>query len=201
MSRSKVQFCPKGHDTFECGRNKSRQCNDCRKEYLAEYAQTYYLENKDKIKIQHKQYNETHIEEIKNNLQEWYYNNKDKVIAQKRGYESNKRKTDLDFRIKKNLRHRLYLAIKRNSKRGSAVKDLGCSVEFLKEYLKLMFYGDMSWDNYGTYWEIDHIEELHTFDLTKRSELLKAVHYTNLQPLIIPDHKKKTAKNKNLRGR
>jgi hypothetical protein len=25
------QFCPKGHDTFECGRTKHGNCNDCRK--------------------------------------------------------------------------------------------------------------------------------------------------------------------------
>jgi hypothetical protein len=192
MARSKVQFCPKGHDTFVCGRNKSRQCKDCRKEYLAEYAQIYYLENKEELKIQHKQYNETHVEEIKNNFQEWYCNNKDKVIAQKREYESNKRKIDLNFRLKKNLRHRLYLAIRRNSKRGSAVKDLGCSIKFFKDYITSKFYGNMSWDNYGAYWELDHIVPLNKFDLSNREELLKAIHYTNFQPLTIEEHRCKS---------
>lgn len=52
----------------------------------------------------------------------------------------------------------------------------------------------MSWSNYGTYWEIDHIKELWEFDLSKRKQFLKAVNYKNLQPLTIPDHKKKTSK-------
>jgi len=48
--------------------------------------------------------------------------------------------------------------------------------------LKSNFKPGMSWDNYGE-WHIDHIKPLILFDLTKRSQMLKAVHYTNLQPL------------------
>ena len=53
--------------------------------------------------------------------------------------------------------YRLISAIKGNFKSGSAVKDLGCSIDFLKQYLEVKFYGKMSWDNYGIHWVIDHI--------------------------------------------
>lgn len=56
------------------------------------------------------------------------------------------------------------------------------------------FYENISWDNYGSHWEIDHIKALWKFDLSKREQFLKAAHYTNLQPLTISDHFKKSAK-------
>jgi hypothetical protein len=43
-------------------------------------------------------------------------------------------------------------------------------------------------------WEIDHIIPLWKFDLEDSIQFKQAVHYTNLQPLTIEDHKKKTAK-------
>jgi len=92
--------------------------------------------------------------------------------------------------IKRNLRSRLNKALQGNYKSGSAVKDLGCSIEFLREYLEKQFKEDMSWDNYGE-WHIDHIEPLCSFDLTDRVQLLKACHYTNLQPLWKKDNLEK----------
>ena len=73
-------------------------------------------------------------------------------------------------------------------KSGSAVKDLGCSVEFLKKYLEDQFTKGMSWSNYGRIegircWEIDHIKALANFDLTDLEQFLMAVNYKNLQPL------------------
>lgn len=79
-----------------------------------------------------------------------------------------------------------------NTKKGSAVRDLGCSVEELRAHLEALFQPGMTWDNYGRgpkdnpralYFEIDHIIPLASFDLTDREQFLKACHYTNLQPL------------------
>ncbi|MGH7974737.1 MAG: hypothetical protein ACREBR_04380 [bacterium] len=98
---------------------------------------------------------------------------------------------DHNFRIAKNLRTRLRKALKFSWKSGSAVDDLGCSIDFLRQYLSTKFDGNMSWNNYGTYWEIDHIAPLSNFDLTDRNQFLKAVRYTNLQPLTIPNNRSK----------
>lgn len=48
--------------------------------------------------------------------------------------------TDIQFRIRKALRARVYIAIYGNQKAGSAVRDLGCSIEELKQYLEQQFY-------------------------------------------------------------
>lgn len=113
----------------------------------------------------------------------------------KREYENGLNKNDINFKIAKNIRSRLNKCIKSDKKEGSSVKDLGCSIHELKAYLESKFQIGMSWDNYGLHgWHIDHIVPLSSFDLSNRAELLKAVHYTNLQPLWSLDNIKKGSK-------
>ena len=87
-----------------------------------------------------------------------------------------------NYKIQHLLRNRLNRAIKNNYKTGSAVQDLGCSIEYLNAYLEGQFESGMTWANYGE-WEIDHIRPLVSFDLTDPEQFKQAVHYTNLQPL------------------
>lgn len=97
----------------------------------------------------------------------------------------------------KQLRSRLYQALKNHYKSGSAIKDLGCTVDFLKKHIELQFQDGMSWDNYSE-WHIDHIKPISTFDLTDRVELLKSCNYTNLQPLWKKDNLSKGNKMRGL---
>jgi len=174
--RKTRQFCSRNHDTFITGRDKNNRCIAC-----ADFPG----------------------KQICVNGHDTFVTGRDKkghckicIRLYRRHHERIRRKTDLNFRIAKTLRGRLKAALKENWKTGSAVKDLGCSMDFLVAYLQEQFYGDMTWDNWGTYWEIDHIKELADFDLSKRRQLLKAVNYTNLRPLAKPDHWKKSAQAK-----
>lgn len=110
-------------------------------------------------------------------------------------YIKNRIKNDIEFKLKRNLRSRLSKAIKRNSKKGSAVNDLSCSIEDFKWWLEFWFEEGMTWDNYGQgqgKWNIDHIIPLALVDLTNKRELLKVCNYKNLQPLWEINHKEKS---------
>jgi hypothetical protein len=65
-------------------------------------------------------------------------------------------------------------------------------VDFLKAHIEGLFYGPMTWENYGAVWEIDHIEPLQMAKTKK--QLMKLCVYTNLQPLLVEDHLLKTSK-------
>lgn len=113
-------------------------------------------------------------------------------------YHKERKQRDPLYKLTITLRGRLCTAIKKNYKSGSAVRDLGCSIAELKIYLEAKFTKKMTWENHGKVWHVDHIIPLSTFDLSNREELLKAVHYTNLQPMIIRDNiskKNKIPKN------
>ena len=147
------------------------------------YNRNLYKDHKDKLKLQRRVYRET---------------NKEKVRLQERMRDGKKRQTNINYKLSKGLRTRLWSAIKDNQKTGSAVKDLGCSIDELKSYLEFKFLPDMSWDNYGQYgWHIDHIKPLSSFNLTDRKQLLEACHYTNLQPLWAKDNLSKSDKISN----
>ena len=94
-----------------------------------------------------------------------------------------------------NLRKRLRLAIIGNFKAGSAVNDLGCTINDLKAYLETQFSPEMTWDNWSIDgWHLDHIKPLASFDLTDREQFLEACHYSNLQPLWAQENLSKGAK-------
>jgi len=99
------------------------------------------------------------------------------------------------------MRGRVRSAIKNGQKVGSAVDDLGCTVDEFKIYMTAKFYPhpvtgeEMTWDNWGLHgWHIDHIQPIASFDLTDRAQFLVAYHYTNQQPLWAIDNLKKGAK-------
>jgi hypothetical protein len=111
-------------------------------------------------------------------------------------YVKQRRETNLQFKIAINLRSRINLAIYRSrtakKKSGSAVKDLGCSIEDFKSYIESQFQPGMSWENWGRdTWHLDHKLPLISFDLTNRDQFLQAVHYTNYQPLWAFDNLQK----------
>lgn len=138
-----------------------------------------------------KNWREKNSKQVKQNYKHWYENNK----AHKQEYERERLKTNINYKLGRILRSRLGNVLKRKSKIGSAVKDLGCSIEFLKQYLESKFQPGMSWDNWGINgWHIDHIIPLSKFDLTDREQFLEACHYTNLQPLWSTDNLKKGSK-------
>lgn len=148
-----------------------------------EYRRQYYLKNKEKaIRV----------------AKAYYANNKEAVLEQHKVYRDKnrielrrkariytvERKKDVAFKLRTNLRTRLYRAIKNQVKRGSAVSDLGCSIEQFKIYLESLFEPGMSWDNWSrTGWHIDHIIPLTKFDLSDVDQLRLACNYVNLRPM------------------
>lgn len=147
-----------------------------------------------------KSWNSINKEQKKLNRIKWDSDNREYLREKKRKYkeanqlkinklERERKKTDLQFRLACSLRVRFAKALKKNSKGGSAVLDLGCSIEELKTYLESKFQPGMSWDNYGLNgWHIDHIRPLVSFDLTDKDQVKEACKYTNLQPLWAEDN-------------
>lgn len=103
-----------------------------------------------------------------------------------------KRDSDLQFKLADYLRNRLYSAVRNQAKSGSAVGDLGCSIEKFKDYLQTQFTPGMTWDNWTKDgWHIDHKVPLSKFNLADPHELQIACHYSNLQPMWASDNMRK----------
>lgn len=150
----------------------------------------HYTLNKETKKNYNKKYYELNSSEIKAKKVNYRKENRNKINTYNYQYYKN-----IENRLRKNLRSRLSCAIKNNQKSGSAISDLGCSIEEFKKHVESKFLPEMAWNNWSyNGWHIDHIKPLASFDLTKEEELKKACHYSNLQPLWQPDNFKKGAK-------
>ncbi len=178
------------------------KCKNCRCKHYREDPQskirykTYIKNNKEKIKQKRKAYYLEHKEEIRQKYKEYTKLPENKA---KRNYKrNNKRKHDIKFRLECNLRDRLRKTVKnvtKGIKVGSFVRDLGCTLEELKNHLENQFQPGMTWENWGfgdDKWHIDHIKPLHMFDLTDREQFLEVCNYTNLRPLWQKDNLTRT---------
>lgn len=154
----------------EYKKTQNKKYREKNKEELREYHKNYELNNKDKRK-------------------EWREKNRDKLIENRRIYDK-KRRQDPLYRMKKNIRNRIYKSIVWvGFKKGSITEEiLGCSFNNFKLHLESKFEDWMNWENYGLYngelnygWDIDHIRPLCLSE--NEEDVIKLNHYTNLQPL------------------
>lgn len=160
---------------------KRKEYRDKNKERLKKESAEYARINKDIVKAKKKIHRTKNKEAISKYSKEYSAKNRYKT----RIYVSNKRNTNVQYRLGTALRSRIYKFVKKN-KPGSAVSDLGCSLEELKDHLESRFKPGMTWENWGKgpgTWQIDHIMPLTAFDLTNRQHFVLAVYYQNLQPL------------------
>ena len=123
------------------------------------------------------------------NRKEYYQTHKDETIKQTNNYKKERCKRDPAFKIERNMRCRLYHALKKDGakKSDSTMKLVGCNSTFLKGYLEARFTDGMSWDNYGD-WHVDHIRPCASFNLLKEEDQQTCFHYKNLQPLWGPEN-------------
>ena len=139
----------------------------------------YFYKNKSEVggfqytcKVCHKQYYK------RKNNQKWYKSEVNKA------YKNKRYKEDIEFRLLVQLRNRVNQYLK-NGNQSKKIEILGCSIKEWVVYLEQQFDKNMSWENHGTYWEIDHI-----IPLSKDGSF----YYTNTQPLILEKNRKKSNK-------
>jgi hypothetical protein len=166
--------------------------------------QSNYIKNKEKVLVKCKEYRDNnketiaargkayridHTTETSIRGKKWRSENREKL--NKRYNE--RRATEPEFKLKSNLRGRIYKAMKGLNKSAPTMGLVGCTVEELKEHLASQFTENMTFENYGE-WHVDHMQPCASFDLLDPEEQRKCFHYTNLQPLWAIDNIRKGAK-------
>lgn len=177
------------------------------KEILLQKKKEYYYKNREAIREKSKILRNTPEAKEKKSLTDKIYrqNNIEKLRAYRekrkdaiREYArircNEKSKTDISFKILKNLRSRIRFALKKGKiKKADTTENLlGCSVPDFKKYFTSLFKEDMTWDNFmNGEIHIDHIIPCSKFDLKDEEQQKICFHYTNLQPLWGVDNLKK----------
>ena len=159
-------------------RNNKYNNNSEYKKKENDRSKEYYKNNKLKVNTKVKEYRE---------------NNKEKI----RTYHRERRHNNLYYKIRHTIESRIRIALKRNTKSNKSTKLLGTTILYYKKYLENQFTDEMSWDNYGDVWEIDHIIPISWYNLSLQSHQLRAFHYTNTKPMLSDENRTKGARTCN----
>jgi len=129
----------------------------------------------------------------------WYENNldlvkeRDKVRSktehrkqQRRGYYKKSSQKGY-WRMNGNISSAIWSALKRqgSKKHSPTFEHLPYTREELCEHIEKQFDNKMSWSNYGTYWDLDHIypQSLLPYESMEDENFIKCWSLDNLQPL------------------
>ena len=101
------------------------------------------------------------------------------------------RDTPID-KFKRNVRSRIYLALKKNKEKNS-VKYLGSTSP---DYLKWILSYDVNYnlENHGKIWHIDHVIPISRFNLEDKEEQLIAFNWRNTMPLSAHENLSKSSR-------
>lgn len=157
------------------------------KEVIKKKVKKYRVENPNKVTETRVNYEKNNAAKIAEIRKKWQELNKERLNAKARA----RRATDEQYKIRANLRSRFNKVVRVEKKYTSVLNLLGCSVEYFKQYLEWQFDDNMSWENYGTYWSIDHIRPCASFDLTDPEQQKDCFDFTNMQPLPVVENSRK----------
>jgi hypothetical protein len=165
VAECKLCSCAREHNMDDANRKKH---NDLHKRWFSE--------NKEHVREYNKKYREDNKKILRYNY---------KI------YLREKKKNDLNFRIRIKLGKIMHDYVKKRRRSNTASKLLGCSIDEFRIYMASKFRDGMTWENHGILWEIDHIFPLSKFDLTDEYQQRIAFNYNNMQPLLRKENREK----------
>lgn len=181
--------CFSKRSDISCGLRS--QCKDCdrkakqkwdaeNKQHCLDYSKQYRQQNKDKIKQYQKEYYLENQEQCKNYSKRY---KQDNTTIVKRQYQQN-------FYYYKIL-YAFNALFKDKIQTSEVFKNLSYTVKELQHHLESQFTPEMSWDNYGEYWEIDHIIPQNLFDLSdiNNKDFKICWSLMNLRPLTVSENR------------
>ena len=180
----KQKYCEKCNSLFKPNSSTQKYCESCKeiisKEYKKVYSKMYYSKNKDRV-----------LKRTKN----WYENNKYYL------FYLNKIRRHTNYQYKLSIWSRQQVRRCLGSHKTKHTFDiLGYTPEQLKQRLEMNFKPNMTWENHGTLWHIDHRKPLCKFsfvlpDGTPNYEQIRLANsLANLQPLYVTENLSKGGK-------
>ena len=147
----------------------------------------------------------------KKKLYEWRENNKERFLGickkyrgkdEKKLFRNKNRRekywNSVQERLTQIYRNRVRFCVKKGSFPKNTHLDytrlLGCDWEILIQWLEFNMKSDMKWENYGSYWHVDHVYPCSLYDFEIEENRLKCFNWTNLTPLEGIENIKKSNK-------
>ena len=180
-------------------KEKVREQSKAYRERNKEKIKAHYEANRDEILKKRKAHYEANKELYKERTKAYREANKDKIRERKRIYKNKRRATDPAYHLREVVSCGVRDALRKKGKgkRGrKTFSALPYTPADLVEHLERQFDETMTWENYGTYWDVDHIypQSLLPYDSLDHPNFQKCWDLSNLQPLEKRENIKKSNK-------
>lgn len=171
------------------------------KEKRKQYSKRYYEQNKEKLKQQAREHYNSNAEQYheydrqrskteerivyRRNYNETYYkNNREKLNAYDR-QRYTKRRENIKYVLGQAMAGGIRRCIGNNKADRHWEYLVGYTFEDLTKHLESQFTPEMNWDNFGSYWEIDHIIPQNIFSISSAEDKQFKICWSlaNLRPL------------------
>lgn len=193
---------------------------------ISEYNRAYRLANLEEIisrqklnynnggKEKAQEYREANREQVNKVVKDYYYRYHDQYLAKlkikrqlltekakRNKYQRERRKNDPHYRVYMNMSRYIRLTLTGKKAGRSWQKLVGYSIDELKSHLEFQFNNNMSWENYGSYWHIDHIQPVcsFNFETEEDQEFKDCWKLKNLRPLLAIENIKKAKEDRKLK--
>lgn len=175
-------FCQAQYLKYKDSSRASREVyyNENRDRILAERREKYKL-NRERVLAAQKAARDADPEAFRAARREYKRKNRERINSYDREYMKRDTRNNFLRRISGNLRSRVRQAVRNKS--DSTMNLIGCSIEEFVKHIESQFKPEFTWDNYGSYWEIDHIKPCCQFDLTDPEQQRACFHWSNCRPL------------------
>lgn len=197
----------KTYECKECTKQQNKAYREANKSKVAERKKAYREANKEKCSKRENAWREANQNRVKQTRKSYYDKNKKQILEKNKkqdrsaywaSYISERRRNDPARRIRDNASRAVNHALKKqgSTKGGSTFSALPYSPQDLVEHLEKQFDETMTWDNYGSYWDVDHIypQSLLPYDSLDHPNFQKCWALSNLQPLEKRTNQRKSNK-------
>jgi hypothetical protein len=176
-NKEKIQKRMKSYHKIWYQRNKRKRQQQIREWYqknkgkVRQYHKEWYQKNKEKILQQCKSYYQKNRKKIQQLHGEYNQKNKTKIRQYKTTWQRHRRIINPKYRLNENIGSAISRCLV-NKKAGRKWKILvDYSLEELIQHLERQFNIKMNWNNYGSYWVVDHIKPKSLFNFTSPDDL------------------------------
>lgn len=98
-------------------------------------------------------------------------------------YMRTRKQTEPLFKFIANYRTRVYKIFSKIDKNIHTKELLGEDLDFIKKWFEFCFTEDMTFDNQGSVWHVDHVIPISKFDVKNEDDVIDCFNWKNISPL------------------
>lgn len=177
--------CKVCEEKFEAENKRTKMCPTCSRQKQLDRCKAYKQKNKEHVSEYNKVYKEEHKDEVDAYNHVYNLEHREEIQERQTRTQRERRENDPEFKLSKSLRTKLcdFLKTGRDDIEHTMVDLVGCSNKSFRYWLEYNFTEEMTWENYGSYWHIDHIILCSIFNLLDYDERKTCFNWQNTRPL------------------